>query len=205
MKFVQILALFLLFSIVAAGDDDEGSDDDSGCGGFKQGCCANSQCNYGFRCLNMGDRDWVGMAKRCRKPGDSIKPPQGQTTAQLSGWVMVKVLARGGKCFVKINGNIDTSVTTFGEGTFGETFGDLNALGECADGASGYGIGYIRADVMATAILGPDGECITTGTSEINSGTKVNGEGIIIGLAGDAGATVGCNKRKLLTLADFLN
>lgn len=55
----------------------------------------------------------------------------GQTTAVLNGWVKVMVLARGGKCFVRIKGNIDSSVTTFGDGTFGETFGDLSALGEC--------------------------------------------------------------------------
>lgn len=55
----------------------------------------------------------------------------GQTTASASGWIMVKVLARGGKCYVRVRGNLVAQVETFGEGTFGEVFGDLSAMGEC--------------------------------------------------------------------------
>lgn len=145
----------------------------------------------------------------CRKPQDEIRtrpgtsPVQDQTVAQLSGWIKVIVIARGGKCYSRVKGSINTSVETFGDGTFGETFGDLSAMGECAEGAQGVGIGYIRAEVLATATRGADGECITDNNTEIEAGSKVQGEGITVGVGGTAGAEVGCNRRKMLR--DLLN
>lgn len=64
----------------------------------------------------------------------NLGPPEGtvgQTTVTASGWLLVRVRARGGKCFVKIRGNLSTSVESYGEGTFGEVFGNLTGMGEC--------------------------------------------------------------------------
>ncbi|GMH45658.1 hypothetical protein BSKO_13615 [Bryopsis sp. KO-2023] len=166
------------------------------CGTDGLSCCVK-RCIGGLTCAG---------GRMCRKPADRIVPDTtvtGGTTAQLSGWVKVQVLARGGKCFVRVTGDINASVMTFGEGTFGETFGDLSALGECEEGASGVAIGYIRADVMGTAFLTEDGECVTESTSDIQLGGKIKGTGITLTFDGNAGAEVGCLKRRLL-LADFL-
>lgn len=115
---------------------------------------------------------------------------------------MVRVRAFGGKCFVRVRTQFEASVMSFGEGTFGEVFGALHGMGECEEGAQGRAIGYISADVLGSAILTEDGDCVSTADAEYEFGTKVRGEGITLTLGGGAGTDVGCVKRRRLMLLE---
>lgn len=53
--------------------------------------------------------------------------------------------------------------------------------------------------MLLKATLDADGNCTSEGSTEINSGAKVQGEGITIGIGGNVGGSVGCNKRRLLS------
>lgn len=73
-----------------------------------------------------------------------------------------------------------------------------------AEGASGSAIGYIRAEVMSTATLTEDGDCISDGTTNITAETQVRGQGISIGIGGEAGSNVGCNKGRRLRVLGYI-
>lgn len=86
----------------------------------------------------MQEPDWICLTvpeyAMCKFPAIKMAPEKGvvgQTTVSGSGWIMVKVRARGGKCFVRVRGSLTTSVESYGEGTFGEVFGNLSGMGEC--------------------------------------------------------------------------
>lgn len=73
----------------------------------------------------------------------------GQTTVTASGWLMVMVRAHGGKCFVRIRGSLTTTVESYGEGTFGEVFGDLSGMGEC-EGEAHHNSQLVRYSIQGT-------------------------------------------------------
>ncbi|GMH45657.1 hypothetical protein BSKO_13614 [Bryopsis sp. KO-2023] len=160
--------------------------------------CCGKNCLNGLVCAG---------GRMCRKPQDSIVVDPnavGQTVITYSGWVLVRVRARGGKCFVKVTSNLEVSVSSYGEGTFGEVFGSLNALGECEEDAKGRAIGYIREEVLATAVLNADGECVADAQNEIELYANIQGEGISVGLGANTGATVGCYRKRKLLFSDFV-
>lgn len=73
-----------------------------------------------------------------------------------------------------------------------------------AEGAQGAAVGYIRAEVMSTATLTEDGDCIADGTSDITVETRVRGEGITLGIGGGAGANVGCHTGRRLRVLSYI-
>lgn len=61
-------------------------------------------------------------------------------------------------------------------------------------------------ETMSTATLTEDGDCIADGTTTAEAAIRVKGEGITIGVGGDAGSVAGCNKgRRRLRVLDYFS
>lgn len=69
-----------------------------------------------------------------------------------------------------------------------------------AEDAEGHAIGFIRAEVLSTASIQQDGDCIAESTAEVEADSEIFGTGITLELTGEAFGDAGCFKRRLREL-----